>query len=149
MRMAILISMFFVTFNASAIEDTVENRITHGERYLAAAPPQEIIQEMANAMSMNLPPNERQEIRDLLIKFVDAEAVSEIMMNSMIRTFTAEELATLADFSEHPLAKSIMKKLGTYLADAMPSIQAEVMRAIGQMEEATAAENRMLPDLEE
>jgi len=51
------------------------------------------------------------------------------MKESMVKNFTADELKALADFYGSPVGKSAMKKFGAYMADVMPSIQAEVEKA--------------------
>lgn len=129
-----------------ALEDTQENRAKETDRYLAATPASEMMEDMTEAMSMNLPPSERDEFRRLLTEYVDLDRVTEAMRSSMIRNFTADELAAMADLFESPEGKSAMKKMGSYMAEVMPVIEAEVMRAIGQLQRDKAEENRQLPD---
>jgi hypothetical protein len=40
----------------------------------------------------------------------------------------------LADFYGSPVGKSAMKKFGAYMADIMPVVQAEIMKAAAKME---------------
>jgi hypothetical protein len=47
----------------------------------------------------------------------------------MVKHFTTEELKALADFYGSPVGKSAMQKFGAYMADLMPIIQAEMMKA--------------------
>jgi hypothetical protein len=57
----------------------------------------------------------------------------------MVRIFTTDELKVLADFYGSPGGKSTMQKFGTYMADILPVMQAEII-------EASAKLNRSLPN---
>ncbi len=131
------------------IDDTSENREAQVKRYFAVVPPSEMMGEMADAMSMNFPPSERAGFRKLLTEHFDIEALTSAMSDAMAKHFTADELAALADFYGSPVGKSAMKKMGVYMADVMPVIQSEVMRAVGLAEKEKADSNRRLPDINE
>jgi hypothetical protein len=96
---------------------------------------------MTDAFASTLPPEKREEVALLMGKYVRVEAVNEAMLLSMVKHFTARELNALADFYSSPEGKSAMAKLGAYMADAMPMIQAEVQRAW----EASRAEQAKTP----
>jgi hypothetical protein len=51
------------------------------------------------------------------------------MTDAMVKHFTTEELKALADFYGSPVGKSAMQKFGAYMADLMPTMQAEIMKA--------------------
>ena len=129
-----------------AIDDTPENRAIQAERVIAATPPDEMMADMAENVSMNLPPSDRAEFRRLMTEFVDLEILTNVMRESMIRNFTADELAALSELYESPIGKSAIGKMGLYMADIMPTVEAEIMRAIGELQKAKAAENRQRPD---
>ena len=146
----ILLLYFFINMPlpAFALDDTSENRLQQAERYMATTPPQEMMQDMASNMSMNLPPEARKEFRDLLLEYVNINTLSDAMKASMVKAFTAEELSALADFYDLPIAKSAMQKMGVYMADVMPTVQSEVMRALAEMDKVKQEKNRLLPDIE-
>ncbi len=148
MTVRILLILMFFSFPALALEDSYENRVQQAERYMAAIPPEEMMQDMAQNMSMNLPPEQRQEFRSVLLEYLDIDVLSNAMTTSMVKAFTADELSALADFYGSSIAKSAMKKMGIYMADIMPVVQAEIMKAVGEMEKYKAEENRKLPDAE-
>jgi hypothetical protein len=145
----IALIFIFISGPVLALEDSNSNRLEQAERYMATSPPEELLKDMAVNMSMNLPPEDRDDFRNLLIEHVDVDTISNTIKASMVNYFTADEMAALAEFYESPIAKSAMSKMGAYMADAMPTIQAEMMRAIGAMEQAKAEKNRLLPDLKE
>ncbi len=128
--------------NASAVfavEDTPENRLREADRYIATTPPKELFADMAEQMAKTAPPEQRKIIRDAFTKHLDVDALTKAMRDSLVRTFTVDELAALADFYGSVVGKSAMKKFGTYMADVMPALQ-------GEMVKVTAKINRELPD---
>ena len=96
-RIVLVIGLILVAANALCMDDSPSNRMIEAERYLAATPPQDLFEDMAEQMANNLAPS--------------------------------EELSALADFYGSEVGKSAMKKFGTYMADVMPSIDAEMTKA--------------------
>ncbi|WIO74057.1 DUF2059 domain-containing protein [Porticoccaceae bacterium LTM1] len=143
-----LLLFVFFSVSALALDDSKENRIQQAERYMATMPPEELMQDMAKNVAMNFPPDQREEFRELLLKHVNINTLSDAMKVAMVNAFTADELAALADFYAKPIAKSAMQKFGVYMAEVMPVVQAEVLRAVGEMEKEKAEKNRKIPDIE-
>jgi hypothetical protein len=114
---------------AWALDDTPENRSKEANRYMAATPPKEMFQDAAEQMAKNLPAEQQSEFKNLMTKHLDIPALEKAMKEGMIKHFTADELKALADFYGSPVGKSAMKKFGVYMAEVMPSIQAEIMKA--------------------
>ena len=112
-----------------ALEDTPDNRSRQADRYIAATPPREMILDAAERISHNIPREQRQQFKDLMTKHLDIPALENAMRQAMTRHFSADELKALADFYGSSVGKSAMKKLGVYMADVMPVIQKELMRA--------------------
>ena len=148
-RILLIMAMGVASGTSFAIDDTPENRQAQVERYLAAVPPKELFDEIVTSLSMNLPPDERAEVRRFMTEVVDITVITEAMVSSMVKHFTADELSAISDLYESPVGKSAMSKMGVYMAEVMPVIEAEVMRAVGEMEKRKAEENRQLPDPEE
>ena len=84
-------------------------------------------------MAATLPADQREQFKKLLTTQVDIAALSKSMIDAMVKNFTTEELKALADFYGSPVGKSAMKKFGAYMADIMPVVQAEIMKAAGKM----------------
>ena len=112
-----------------AVDDTPANRKTEAERYLEAVPPKEMFDDIAQNMAKSLPESQRDEFVKLMTAQLDVTAVSKLMLDSMVKHFTADELKALADFYSSPVGRSAMKKMGPYMADVMPGLQEEIMRA--------------------
>jgi len=136
MVVLLMVSMAF------ALEDTSLNRLAQAERYLEITPPKDMFQDVAEQVAMNFDPSQRQAFKELITKHLDIEALTKTMKDAMVIHFTADELKALADFYGSPAGKSSMKKFGAYMADVMPSVQAEVVKA-------NAKANRELTDTEE
>ncbi len=114
---------------AQTLSDTPENRREQAARYLAAAPPQELLSGMLRSMSAHLPPAQRERFSRLLTAGPNMDALTKAMNDSLVKTFTAEELKALADFYSSPVGRSAMSKMGAYMADVMPAVQMQVMKA--------------------
>jgi hypothetical protein len=52
------------------------------------------------------------------------------------------ELKALADFYGSPVGKSAMKKFGTYMADVMPDIEAEMIKTQAKAREEQNSEGK-------
>ncbi|WP_316415594.1 DUF2059 domain-containing protein [Mesoterricola silvestris] len=122
--------LFLTALPLMAVEDTEANRLKAAERYLAATPVSELMNDLVEQMGKNQPSEKQAWIKTVMTNCLDMKAIETIMRKSMIKTFTADELNALADFYASPYGKSAMKKFGLYMADAMPETQQEIMKAV-------------------
>ena len=113
--------------------DTPETRRKEAERYLEVSPPKALFEDMADKMSATLPAAQREQFKKLMTTQVDITALSKAMIDAMVKNFTTDELKALADFYGSPVGKSAMQKFGAYMADIMPVVQAEIMKAASKM----------------
>ncbi len=146
MRNVLIIALLSVTVTVFAIEDTPENRALQVDRYLKVIPPEEMMNDMADNIAMTLMPEMRLAFKDMMTKHLDVAAVTKAIKNSMIKHFTVDEVSALADFCGSPIGKSAMKKLGSCMADTMPAIQGEIMKAQGAAMKAQSESSRKKPD---
>jgi hypothetical protein len=114
---------------AEGVADTPENRRREAERYLQATPPKAMFADLAEKAAMNLPPADREKFKQMMTSSLDIDALTKAMTDAMVKHFTADELKALADFYGSPVGKSAMSKVGTYMAEVMPTIQAEMVKA--------------------
>ena len=145
----VFLLLIFVNFSALALDDSSENRLQQAERYIAAVPPEAIMKDVTNSVSMNFSPEKSKEFRARLLEYLNIKTLSRAMKASMVKAFTADELAALADFHEMPIAKSAMQKMGLYMADVMPTVHAEIKRAVSEMEDTWTEKNRIPSDVQE
>src|SRR5438046_8524270 len=116
--------------------DTPETRRKQAERYLQVSPPKALFEDMADKMAANLPADQREQFKKVMTTDVDIAALSKAMMDAMVKNFTTDELKALADFYGSPVGKSAMQKFGAYMADIMPVMQAEIMKAAAKMNQS-------------
>src|SRR5437762_266906 len=109
--------------------DTPETRRHEADRYLQATPPKAMFEDMADKMAVNLPAADRDKFKQLLTSQLDIVALTKAMTDAMVKHFTTDELKALADFYGSPVGKSAMQKFGAYMADIMPTMEAEIMKA--------------------
>ena len=131
-KLVLAILMGLVANTAFAMPDTVENRVQEADRYLLVTPPKEMIRDLAEQSALNLPPEKRDKFKNLLTTHLDMDVLTNLMKEAMVKHFTADELAALADFYGSTNGKSAMKKFGKYFAELMPAIQAEMIKAIAK-----------------
>jgi len=113
--------------------DTPETRRKEAERYLQVSPPKALFEDMADKMATTLPADQREQFKKMMTTQVDIAALSKAMTDAMVKNFTTDELKALADFYGSPVGKSAMQKFGAYMADIMPVVQAEIMKAASKM----------------
>ena len=137
--------VLLLTVTARAMDDTPANRNLQAERYLQAVPPGELIQSMTK-QSVDMMPLDQQAIyKDMLSKYLDIQAIAQIMKSALSKNFSVDELKALADFYGSPVGKSAMKKFGAYMRDSAPAIQTEVSKAFAKAQQAAAAAAKARP----
>src|SRR5438477_13211013 len=138
--LTILILFISCGFTFSA-PDTPETRRLEAERYLQATPPKALFEDMADKMTMNLPPDQRQQVKRMMTAELDIAALTKAMTDAMVKHFTTEELKALADFYGSPIGKSAMQKFGAYMADVLPAIQAEMQKAQAKLNQSAPTQS--------
>ena len=116
--------------------DSPETRRHEAERYLQANPPKAVFADMADKMAANLPPDQREQFKRVMTTQLDVAALTKAMTDAMVKEFTTEELKALADFYSSPVGKSAMQKFGAYMADIMPAMQAEILKASAKLNQS-------------
>src|SRR5215510_15928004 len=116
--------------------DTPETRRHEAERYLQVSPPKALFEDMADKMAANLPPDQREQFKRMMTADLDIAALSKAMTDAMVKHFTTDELKALADFYGSPVGKSAMQKFGAYMADLMPALQAEIIKAQAKLNQS-------------
>ena len=130
------LTLFLSCALAFGAPDTSETRRQEAERYLQATPPKALFEDMADKMSVNLPADQRDQFKKLMTSQLDIAALTKAMVDSMVKHFTTEELKALADFYDSPVGKSAMQKFGAYMADIMPTMEAEIMKAQAKLNQS-------------
>jgi len=126
LKSALLVTICLQSASVIAATDAPGTRRHEAERYLQATPPKAMFDDMADKMAVNLPLAERDKFKQMLTSQLDIAALTKAMADALVKHFTTEELKALADFYSSPVGKSAMQKFGGYMADLMPTMQAEM-----------------------
>ena len=109
--------------------DTPETRRREAERYLQATPPKACLRTWPTTWLRTFRRQSERNSNKRLTSQLDIPALTKAMTDAMVKNFTTDELKALADFYGSPVGKSAMQKFGAYMADLMPTMQAEIMKA--------------------
>ena len=97
------------------------------DRLLAVQDLKSVTTDMARKISASLPAEQQQAYIAGMTDPAFLVKLNEAARQSMAKHFSVEELNALADFYAKPVAKSAMAKMGDYMTDLMPFIQAHIM----------------------
>ena len=134
-KITLVLLFTLLTLPSWALEDTTANRQEQAARYLQATPPKEMFQDMAEQVAKTMPADQRDDFKALILKYLDIDAVTKVMKDSLVKEFTADELKAMADFYSSPAGKSSVKKMGVFMADVMPAMQDEITKAEAKAKE--------------
>ena len=129
-RLLISVCILLIWTSAFAMPDTPENRAREAARYIQTTPPKDLLRDMAEKVSVQFPADQRDAFKAVLTKNLDIEALTAAMRGAMVKHFSADELSALADFYGSSIGKSAMSKFSAYMAEVMPALQAEMVKAI-------------------
>lgn len=92
-------------------------------------PVSDLINDMSDKMSTQMPAAQADIFRKMMRETIDTAVLEKAMVDSMTKHFSLREIQALTTFYGAPEGKSVMKKMGDYMADVMPVIQQEIYRA--------------------
>jgi len=117
-------------------QDTTASREAAVDRYLRAVPMAKMLEDTFAEISKQLPIEQRAQFIRNMKKIVRADYLEQLSRQSMIKTFTTDELNALADFYGSKHGASAMVKFGAYMGQVMPAIQAEVQRGVQELQQS-------------
>lgn len=130
-----LVMCLSLTIDASGNDVDSKERRNAAKKYLQVVPMDKMLDASISEISKNIEPEKREDFIMYMKGMLRAEVLEEISINSMVKTFTVEEINAMTDFYGSDLGKSIMNKFGIYMGDVMPAIQQEMTRAFMQLQE--------------
>lgn len=122
--------MFSTSVQAQA-EDTYENRLAAAKRYAQAFDVSKTMNDSVQQMARQVPPEKRQKFIDFM-KTIDNQRIEAVIIEAMVKQFTADELVALADFYGTAVGQSVIKKFPRYIASIVPEIQSIVIEKARQ-----------------
>lgn len=113
----------------AAAQDSQADRVAAARELLKVQRMDTMMNEMATAIAETLPPAERESFRQVLMEDLDIATLESAATNAMVKTFTTSEIRAMAQFYGSPEGQSIQRKMGPYMAEIMPILQAATMKA--------------------
>jgi hypothetical protein len=132
--LVLLVSLFAGAAFAADVPDTHGNRLAAARSYMDAVPLKDLIRDVVDETAKNLPEDARPSYVRFMTQSIRVDVLEGATLASMARHFTVRELKALAAFYGSPEGRSAMKKFGGYMADVMPVLQQEMLRAQQQLE---------------
>ena len=133
-----LLALTGSAFASDVLSDTPQNRAKMVDEYLKVVPVKDLLDDMTEKLAATVPENNREAFKSMLTKHFDLDALVAAEKRSLVKIFTVGELKTMIAYQSTPEGKSSMKKMGAYIADLMPVVQAELVKAV----QATAQETK-------
>lgn len=124
-----------ISAGSSRAQDSPADRRAAADRYMRAVPMAKMLDDSFAELAKQLPEEKRATFISSMKRTVRADALERIALDSMVKTFTAEELNALADFYGSKPGQSAMQKFGVYMGQVMPAIQEELQRALKKQKE--------------
>ncbi len=123
-----------VCASAVSAKDTLADRRAAAARIMSVVPMSQMLEDSFTQIAKQFPKNKRAGVIAKMRKNVRVDVVERIAIDSMVKTFTAEELNALADFYGSKPGRSATQKFGIYMMGPiiLPVIQAEIQRALQQ-----------------
>lgn len=126
----------------SSIPDTKENRMAQAKRVLMGQPIEETLEGIVQEAVKVKGPQAAEEIRAAIARS-DTSEMSKAMERAYATTFSAAELAFLADYANSEIGRRVQKKMPNYVAKVHPAMKAyaqEIFEDVRQKEEAAKKE---------
>jgi hypothetical protein len=127
-----ILMCFAVT--ASLAQDNAASREAAADRYLKVVPMSKMLDDTFTEISKQVPEDQRVQFLAQMKAIVRVDVLDRIARESMVKTFTTDELNALANFYGSQHGASAMEKFGVYMGQVMPAIQQEIQSAIQQMD---------------
>src|SRR5215831_13338332 len=124
-------TILFLTLASSvfAIDDTPENRAKEAEAYLKAVPAKELVDNLTEKMASSIPESQRDLFKSIMTKHLDLNALVDAQKAALVKVFTAGEIESMKNFYGSSDGKSVLKKMSSYMAELMPTVQSQLMKA--------------------
>ena len=126
----VLLALTGSAFASNVLSDTPENRAKVVDEYLKVIPVKDLLDDMTEKLAAAFPENKREAFKSMLTKHFDLDALVAAEKQSLAKIFTVGELKAMIAYQSTPEGKSSLKKMGAYMADLMPVVEAELKKAI-------------------
>lgn len=131
--------------SAKSLPDNPENRTAVAKRYLEVMAPKELLQGVGKRVTPTLPEGNRKIFNQVLESPEIDKAAYRIMLDALVKDFTAAELNAMTAFYGSPEGQSAWKKFSPYMDAIMPQIQQEVRTAVAEAHKQAEAKEPPTP----
>ena len=125
-----------------SVPDSPENRLAAAKRYLAAVPPQEMLQSTGALMAQRLPEPTRKIFLKALADKDLLKKTYRICETALVKYFTPDELNAMTAFFGSKAGKSARTKFSPYMHDIMPQINTEMRTVFHKLQEQATKEGK-------
>jgi hypothetical protein len=117
-------------------DDSPEARAKAVDRYFQVVSLKDMLTDMVIEVAKQLPPEDREIFKALILKYVRLEVVEAAAKQSLTKHLTVAEINVFTEFLQRPEGKSGISKMKYYYADILPVVQFEMDRAMKEMQSA-------------
>ena len=117
---------------AQDASDTPEARRAAALRYMNVSPLAKQMEDGIAELASLVPPREREQFIEEARRMLPMEKLERAVIDTMVKTFTTNELNALADFYSSPVGKSALDKFGIYTTEVMQAMHQEALKAAGE-----------------
>jgi hypothetical protein len=103
------------------------------EKYFATLNIEKLINQVLAKDASGLPPDKREQARTIVREHFPQEMM-KVSLQALVKTFTTKELNAMTAFYGSAEGQSVIPKYPTYLAEVMPTIEAEIRRTIAEIQ---------------
>ncbi len=136
--MALMVWLQLRTPASGMVPDTPEGRLAAARRYVKMVPSKLAVESIIHELSAQREVAQRDAFQRLLKRELRVHVIDEATIQSLTRHFTASEINTLTAFNSSPEGLSIQKKMGDYMAEALPPLSQEIARVLTMTNAALA-----------
>lgn len=115
---------------AAPAQNPAEAKARLINEYFTHVPMERMMDETTRELAKQVPAERRQQFIEAITRNVRLDVLEKAARQSMAKHLTLAELTMFVEFIRRPEAQSAMEKMKFYMADLMPVIQQELMRAI-------------------
>ena len=115
-------------------DDSPEARAKAVDRYFQVVSLRDMLTDMVIEIAKQLPPDDREIFKALILKHVRLEVVETAAKQSLTKHLTVAEINVFTEFLQRPEGKSGIAKMKYYYADILPVVQTEMDRAMKELQ---------------
>ena len=94
---------------------------------------------MTEKLASSIPEGQRDMFRSMMTKHLDLKALTDAQKAALVKVFTAGEIESMKNFYGSADGKSVLKKMSSFMAEIMPTVQSQLMKAAQAAEQEVKA----------